>query len=487
MNGGGVFSISWRNSHFLRFALILLLAFVCFFLILTFLHLWNFKQLEKDINRREIERLHKGVTFVLNKEEWGVKNFLQSLLWNKELYTHIQRSDSRWLSNAFEDEMMRPFASVGVINKQKILLYGRKPIFNNSEDLQDLFSFLQQTKEKENLCTFYWRHRGDVYLVGAGSLSPGEEQIPGGMVYLAKELNKGYLVGLRHFSEGEIEIFTQLRGEQMGLPLRDWRRRPVAWISIRPSPYFVSLFVAMQRVYLWHSLFILLVFALTTVLFALRLREKIVREFNKIIDAFEKLHQGVYPHSQSIVKTGDEFGAFALQIQKVSQTLSQLLTTDPLTKIYNRTYFYNRLKQEIYRAQRYKHSLALIILDLDNFKDVNDKLGHQAGDQLLRDVAPTLKDTLRKSDILARWGGEEFAIILPETGAKRAMEVAERIRWIIESLPLDYQGEKVGCTASLGIAVLKNGEGEENLIRRADQMLYRAKENGKNQVAIAEA
>ena len=116
---------------------------------------------------------------------------------------------------------------------------------------------------------------------------------------------------------------------------------------------------------------------------------------------------------------------------------------------------------------------------------MNDKMGHQAGDQLLKDVASSLKDTLRKSDILARWGGEEFALILPETEAKKAVEVAERLRWIIESISLDYYGEKVGCTASLGIAILQKGEEEEDLIRRADQMLYRAKENGKNQVAIS--
>ncbi len=358
------------------------------------------------------------MNFVLNKEECGVRNLLQSLLWNKELRLRVQKGDLPWLQAVFAGEMTRPFASAGVIDNRGKLLYAKRSIFKR-EDLQDLVSFLRQGRKREKLITFSWRHRGSVYLVGIGDLST-DDKGGGKWLYLAKELNKGYLVGLRHFSEGEIEIFPQTKKDVGGLTLRDWRNRPVAWISICPSTYFVSLFVVMERIYLWHSLFILLVFALTIVLFSLKLRERIVKEFNKIIEAFDRLHQGEYPQDQPVIKSEDEFGVFALQIQKASRTISQLLTTDPLTKIYNRTYFYNRLKEEVNRAQRYSHPLALIILDLDNFKGVNDKMGHQAGDQLLKDVASSLKDTLRKSDILARWGGEEFALILPETEAKKA-------------------------------------------------------------------
>lgn len=485
MYDGGVraYRFSWRNSLFFKSTLILLAAFLGFFLILTLLHLWNFRSLGKDLNRREIERLEKGVSFVLNKEKWGVKNLLQSILWNEELHVRVQNDDLPWLRAALTGEMTSPFASAGVIDNRGNSLYAKRPIFRQ-DDLQDLISFLREGRGKEEISTFYWRHKGSVYLVGVGSLTPGEHSGGQGWLYLAKELNKAYLVGLRHFSEGEIEIAHQ-SGNKRSLALRNWRKKPVAWLSIRPSPYFVSLFMAVERVYLWHSLFILLVFALTMTLFSMRLRERIVREFNKIINAFERIHRGEYPQEQLFVKSEDEFGIFAQQIQKASQTISQLLTTDPLTKIYNRTHFYRRLREEVHRAQRYNRPLSLIILDLDNFKRVNDELGHQAGDQLLKDVASGLNETLRTSDILARWGGEEFAIILPETKAKMAVEVAERLRMIIESLSLDDHEQRVGCTASLGIAVLRAREEEENLIRRADQMLYRAKENGRNQVAIS--
>jgi len=244
--GGAIYSFSWRNSLFLKFAFILLMAFLGFFLAFTLLHLWNFNRLEKDLNRREIQRLKKGVNFVLNKEECGVRNLLQSLLWNKELRLRVQKDDLPWLQAVFAGEMTRPFASAGVIDNRGKLLYAKRSIFKR-EDLQDLVSFLRQGRKREKLITFSWRHRGNVYLVGIGDLFTGDR---GRWLYLAKELNKGYLVGLRHFSEGEIEIFPQTKKDVGGLTLRDWRKRPVAWISIRPSTYFVSLFVVMERIYL---------------------------------------------------------------------------------------------------------------------------------------------------------------------------------------------------------------------------------------------
>jgi len=154
---------------------------------------------------------------------------------------------------------------------------------------------------------------------------------------------------------------------------------------------------------------------------------------------------------------------------------------DFLTGLFNRRYFEEILRWEIELSKRYKHPLSIILVDLDDFKCINDKYGHQFGDKVLKMVAESIKRNIRSSDIPARYGGEEFIILLPETDLEGAKKVAEKLRRIIQELSID----NTKLTASFGITELLENDSMETFIKRADKALYRAKKEGKNKV-IAE-
>ena len=171
------------------------------------------------------------------------------------------------------------------------------------------------------------------------------------------------------------------------------------------------------------------------------------------------------------------------QRREVQKELTRLANTDRLTGLYNRTVIEERLKQGVEIADRYHTELSLIIMDIDHFKAVNDNHGHVAGDAVLQGVAGVVNENLRGADILARWGGEEFVILAPETGRDAAATLADRIRRALH----DHEFAEAGMvTASLGVAAYRPGEGQASLIRRADAALYRAKGEGRDRVCTAD-
>lgn len=171
----------------------------------------------------------------------------------------------------------------------------------------------------------------------------------------------------------------------------------------------------------------------------------------------------------------------------VSEKMNSLIIREGLTGLFNRVYIRQRLEEEIYRAKRYKHELSLMMIDLDNFKQLNDRFGHSAGDRLLRHFGQLIIDTIRPSDIAARYGGEEFLIILPETDVEEAEALAERLRQRISLYPfsVDSRKEEMSFTISVGVSSsCEFCETPDQLISHADQALYLAKKNGKDRVAL---
>jgi diguanylate cyclase (GGDEF)-like protein len=168
--------------------------------------------------------------------------------------------------------------------------------------------------------------------------------------------------------------------------------------------------------------------------------------------------------------------------------LEMLSKTDPLTGITNRREFFEALEREIGRAERRRAPLAVAILDLDHFKAINDGHGHLAGDAVLVAAAGRLAGELRREDVLARWGGEEFVLLLPDTDADGARVVAERCRARLHAEPVDFEGTAIEVTASFGVAARLAGAAAasgEALVRAADEALYRAKREGRNRVEVA--
>lgn len=171
---------------------------------------------------------------------------------------------------------------------------------------------------------------------------------------------------------------------------------------------------------------------------------------------------------------------------QAERLLMKLATTDPLTELYNRRHFFNLAEQEVARSQRYEHPLACIMFDIDYFKQINDSYGHLFGDKVLREVVYRCKENVRQVDVFARYGGDEFVILLPETGLERCKQLAERLCTDFRDRTLNIDEREISISLSLGLASLSgnNGLALDTLLNCADTALYEAKKKGRNQFAI---
>jgi diguanylate cyclase (GGDEF)-like protein len=180
-------------------------------------------------------------------------------------------------------------------------------------------------------------------------------------------------------------------------------------------------------------------------------------------------------------------GLASARLANQAKDLAHAAAVDPLTSLFNRRYFENRINEEIQRARRYRLDLALLVIDADDFKALNDAFGHLVGDRVLRTMADMLRRSVRAFDVCTRYGGEEFAILMPGSSAGSAFQSAERIRQRIERYrfdPLVIPPER-HPTISVGVAVLTGEGSAQDLIARADRALYAAKAAGKNCVKLA--
>jgi two-component system cell cycle response regulator len=170
--------------------------------------------------------------------------------------------------------------------------------------------------------------------------------------------------------------------------------------------------------------------------------------------------------------------------EQFQKQLYDSATRDGLTRIYNKRYFQDRLREEFAFADRHKLPLALVLFDIDHFKRVNDELGHPAGDQVLQALAGKVAEAIRTDDILCRFGGEEFAVIMRETAEDKAFIFAERVRRLVVGHPFTWRQQRIPVTISLGVAVLENRNhaNPDDLVGAADRFLYRAKQGGRNRV-----
>jgi diguanylate cyclase (GGDEF)-like protein len=183
-------------------------------------------------------------------------------------------------------------------------------------------------------------------------------------------------------------------------------------------------------------------------------------------------------------RSREELDSVNTELQEKNTKLHQLAITDELTGLFNRKHLMETLNAEVTRSKRNERSFALLVIDIDHFKSVNDTYGHQKGDEVLRLLAGIFHDTVRSCDYVARYGGEEFIAMLPEVGAEGGREVAERIRARVARESINRRGDRV--TVSIGMAVFaEHGDNPQTLFQQADQALYAAKAAGRNRVVTA--
>lgn len=197
-------------------------------------------------------------------------------------------------------------------------------------------------------------------------------------------------------------------------------------------------------------------------------------------DAVEKVAIVIYDVTDSALSKR--------QLQQAQEQLLLLSRTDRLTRLNNRGYWDERLHQEFRRVRRSREDYSVVMFDIDHFKSINDRYGHQVGDAAIRMVARTLLDSCREIDICGRYGGEEFVVLLPGTGADGALVFCERLRKTIEDSHVQSHGVDIQLTVSLGIAELTDREDTaEAWVGNADAALYQAKNSGRNRTAVYRA
>ncbi|MBN2705021.1 MAG: GGDEF domain-containing protein [Deltaproteobacteria bacterium] len=204
-----------------------------------------------------------------------------------------------------------------------------------------------------------------------------------------------------------------------------------------------------------------------------RLKDEISRELSQVIDSNNEIHHNIVDAQQTVKR-----------LQKKMQEVADMATIDELTGLFNRRALFSRLLEEQSRALRYEQGFSLLLIDIDDFKNINDQHGHQVGDGILKGLGSFFRQNLRDCDFPARFGGEEFICLLPSTSLEQAVLVADKLRKLLSHSTLSSRdgGVNLKITVSIGAATFDGESDIDSLIKRADDALYLAKRRGKNQV-----
>jgi diguanylate cyclase (GGDEF)-like protein len=209
-------------------------------------------------------------------------------------------------------------------------------------------------------------------------------------------------------------------------------------------------------------------------------------EIGALMQSFSRMLGTIETQAQEINTYASRLDAAYRELETTNQRLKEFSFKDEVTGLYNRRFFSIRLEEEFSRYRRFNHPVSVVLLDLDGFKEVNDRMGHRAGDETLRDIAQILLKHSRGINVISRYGGDEFAVLLVETPKAGARLYADRIRQVVSTYPF---GHGRAITASFGVASLPEdvATSPEEIMRSADDALYAAKRTGKNRVAGYEA
>lgn len=217
----------------------------------------------------------------------------------------------------------------------------------------------------------------------------------------------------------------------------------------------------------------------------LKVRIKTHLELKKSHDELKRFNKELKKANEELHEANEIIGLKNLQLKEVMGKLEFISKTDSLTGLFNRRNMIEKIEEELSRYKRNKKPFSIVIADIDFFKNVNDTYGHDCGDFVLKLVSQNLLSAAREQDSIARWGGEEFLMLLPETGTEGAVKMAERARKSIEENVFNYNKISSSVTMTFGVSVYNGSEGIDSMIKRADNALYEGKRKGRNCVVTA--
>ena len=268
----------------------------------------------------------------------------------------------------------------------------------------------------------------------------------------------------------------------------------IGWIILTTIDKDEILYPIINKIFI-ISLSILIITILLGWMLSISLSSEIVIPLNNLKNRIKNIINGSTSEETDYTYPFNEIGEIAeyidnltskalyqknIELVKLNKELEKLSAIDPLTNLFNRRIMDEKLSKEWERAVRYKSKFALIIFDIDHFKKINDTYGHQTGDKVLREISRLSEQVLRKADVIARWGGEEFLILLPETDKKGTEILAEKLRKKVEQY---HFTDCNNITISMGVAVFHGEEKTvDELLNEADKNLYIAKQSGRNRV-----
>ncbi|MEN8727057.1 MAG: diguanylate cyclase [Sulfurovum sp.] len=267
----------------------------------------------------------------------------------------------------------------------------------------------------------------------------------------------------------------------------------VAYVTSNYKSFVDEKMVAINQTFL-YLLFVIIFTMFIISIFIIIFSLKLLHPLELLIEGIKKITAGDLSFNIKNVSNDeigvvvDAFNTMTQHRKQVVEELEELAIRDGLTGLYNHKFFYTLLEKEVARDDRYHNTVALLLIDIDHFKNVNDRYGHRAGDTILRALSQRLMTRARATDYVCRYGGEEIAVILIETNIIEAQAIAEELRILIEKEPfLIENGRYVPITVSIGVSVYsEEAKDASMMVTNADNALYRAKENGRNQVCVFE-
>lgn len=458
----------------------------------------HFVEVKEYVFRVEAERVKKTAEVIIEDKFKDLGNMFKSFVSSEKIYDCKRLSDDGSLRRTAEgDVRLSEFDAVGIYTTKGLLTYLRDVELSDGlfkRVLQVLNGGIcRKGGSADSVIHFFYRCNEDVYLFFVYPLKESSEGHTGccGFAFAA--------ISVEEVIEGLEDIFPssylsyadsvhstgKVCAEGYNIPLKDLSGAPVAFICI-PIPDYVKLGlkrIVFIDVFLGIFLLIYILFVILVLRFYyIKLREE-VKNLVTAIDSIGSLKPDMVRLRELSFKEG-EIGDVFRSVLSAAESIVYNVSRDSLTGAYNRKFFFDKLKDELERAKRYKRPMSLVLLDIDNFKKINDKYGHPFGDKVLKEVSNLVMSKGRSTDYFARVGGEEFAIILPETDVRGAEKVCERLRKAIEALKLKANGEDVNVTVSFGVTQAKETDTVDSLYERADRALYMAKRGGKNRVVI---